>query len=336
MERACRRNKMKTQEIWKAVEEDTQGTIVKRLVYTKSKRRFFCAYDHEKNQPIFIVEFDRSEIPDSVSFPKTKGLSFHHRLFGDEPQEKTSIGMYLNDAQYKDFFHQMVDDLIAFLKYGAKTVTFPLFQQRIVQWVRFLEVNQGRSMNSEQQLGLYGELFFMRQHLFPIKNPKEVIACWSGADAAPKDFSFSSVLYEVKSKVQKNSMVHITSEKQLSRSEAPLYLIVQQFARRNTEPGHSLLTIIEEIRDWIDREKDAASTRSLFDHKLLQYGYSDLQSKEYAAVFYQIKETNVYEISDGFPKITTSDLPIGVSRVSYQIDLEQCEPFLKKDFSFLA
>jgi hypothetical protein len=40
-----------------------------------------------------------------------------------------------------------------------------------------------------------------------------------------------------------------------------------------------------------------------------------------------LTDRRLFEIRDGFPRITPNMLPVGVMKVSYEILLRECEPF---------
>ena len=55
------------------------------------------------------------------------------------------------------------------------------------------------------------------------------------------------------------------------------------------------------------------------------YGYAKLP--EYEANTWVLNKRGYFRVGDGFPRITSADLPPGVEAVQYSIKLESCEGF---------
>jgi hypothetical protein len=84
--------------------------------------------------------------------------------------------------------------------------------------------------------------------------------------------------------------------------------------------------IIGKIREALSDDVDAAV---LFEQKLRDSGCLDVHFEKYMTL-YLIKENDFFEVSDKFPKITSSGLPEGVGDVSYSIVLSSCDKFKRK------
>jgi hypothetical protein len=90
--------------------------------------------------------------------------------------------------------------------------------------------------------------------------------------------------------------------------------------RLGTDRGISVPELVEEILDHTD---DTAMFRRL----LASVGYRDSSRKVYERRRFEIKETRIYEVRGGFPRITASCLTgdatlAGLGPVNYSIDLD--------------
>lgn len=104
------------------------------------------------------------------------------------------------------------------------------------------------------------------------------------------------------------------------------YLVVHTLASATAkdEGAFTLNALVGIIRDdQADNASDA--TRDLFETLLFQTGY--IPYDEYEEKFFKLLSTRIYEIREGFPRILPDAIPPGIGRVSYQINLENLEPF---------
>ena len=60
--------------------------------------------------------------------------------------------------------------------------------------------------------------------------------------------------------------------------------------------------------------------------KLAAAGYAELQ--EYENPKFVVSEERLYTVTSGFPKLIRSTIPQGVSKVRYQLDIEQIKDYL--------
>jgi len=59
-----------------------------------------------------------------------------------------------------------------------------------------------------------------------------------------------------------------------------------------------------------------------FDIRLAELGYTD--RPEYEHLRFAVQNIRYYPVTEAFPRIMLSQLPAGVSRVTYDLDLLQC------------
>jgi Putative PD-(D/E)XK family member, (DUF4420) len=64
---------------------------------------------------------------------------------------------------------------------------------------------------------------------------------------------------------------------------------------------------------------------------LLAAGYADIDAELYRGWPYQPIGSRFFRVSPGFPRLTRSSVPQGVTEASYRIDLRAIQPHLIED-----
>jgi hypothetical protein len=60
---------------------------------------------------------------------------------------------------------------------------------------------------------------------------------------------------------------------------------------------------------------------------LLEAGWLDSHSQQYGNDRYALSRRQCFHVVDDFPRLTSSNLPSGVSRVTYNVDLSTCDAY---------
>ena len=118
--------------------------------------------------------------------------------------------------------------------------------------------------------------------------------------------------------------VKISSAEQLTPQANRMHLHVLTFgkASEKNDDTYSLPDIVHEIRTILIQSPEALE---LFSELLLDVGYVD--SQHYESYVYTLIDENTYEVKEGFPRITTSNVPSGIVKINYNISLEDCAGF---------
>jgi hypothetical protein len=85
--------------------------------------------------------------------------------------------------------------------------------------------------------------------------------------------------------------------------------------------GRSLPDCVERLRDIVRGNNDAERALS---ERLLSAGYFDGHAEQYSRRFLHV-DTRVVEVVEGFPRLTPSRVPQGVTRAAYEIDLDRAQ-----------
>jgi hypothetical protein len=182
-----------------------------------------------------------------------------------------------------------------------------------------------KGLLTEQEIrGLFGELTFLHQELIP-RFGANAVALWNGPEGSPQDFAIGSAVVEIKTRSGAGpTRIQISSPDQLWPLLPEMYLGVYYLALV-TDPGQgkSLKTLVDLVRS----EVDVAGFRETFESRLEAVGYLDLP--DYSAEFFLAGPLESYEVRQGFPMIGPGSVPDGVDHVTYAIQLDRCQPFLK-------
>lgn len=184
-------------------------------------------------------------------------------------------------------------------------------------------------LSKEQQLGLYGELLFLRS-LLHVVGPAGVIG-WTGRNIEipdRHDFRFKDIDLEVKT-TKRNQRIHmIHGMEQLHPSLGhTLYLLSIKLENAGLENGKSLVEIINDIRSFLD---GFAIEKKEFEERLLWTGYKDVDAEFYGEKLTLSNPPVVILVDDTFPKITkevlestlSSEKLSRISDVSYWVNVE--------------
>ena len=200
------------------------------------------------------------------------------------------------------------------------------FLARTWRWHRLLQGGRDSRLSDQEQKGLIGELVVLVRHILPALGGTDAVRCWTGPLGSPHDFEISHMHVEAKARGSSVPIVNISSEFQLdsSRSDA-LFLHVTEvgIAAQGTANACTLTDVAKRSRSDIGEEDMVAV--ELFEHRLTAVGFN--WTDDYSDKLWLIAAESMYEVREGFPRITPAMFPSGVGNVGYAIALADCEPF---------
>jgi hypothetical protein len=282
---------------------------------------------------MFVLEVDPLTIAGLKDLPSTRGIESRviPARTGVNP---ASIEIALMDSRFADVFDALIAD-VADAVAGTRDDGAAVAQLvgRLRRWQRFLEVSPS-GLGVEAQRGLYGELWFLREHILDHLALGSGVGAWTGPRGAPQDFQLSGgVAVEVKATASKQpQQVRIANERQLDDTGIEVLILYYVSLDEREGGGESLPSAVELVRQRLAPEP---ATGDLFEERLLLSGYADVHSLKYVDRGYSVREARAFHVRDGFPRITERDLPNGVGDVQYAIDVLACRPYQMED-RFLA
>lgn len=233
----------------------------------------------------------------------------------------------LTNNQYSEIFSVLCEDLIlavSEIKESSKIIKTILNQ--LGKW-RALFDNIGRGgLQSQEQQGLYGELFFLRKLLIFFLDSFDVIKGWVGSDKALRDFQYQKCAVEVKTTCANNHQkLHISSERQLDETFLEHLFLYHLSVEVSNKNGETLNSIVENIGTIISENVFAYN---MFNAKLMEAGYFSQDAELYNERSYKVRKESSYSVTNNFPRIKESELRNGVGDVDYTIIADMCTDYL--------
>ena len=222
----------------------------------------------------------------------------------------------------RDLFLALCETLIVSLDPVTEAaVALAVALAHLKRWKAFLSGRDPRLLSPEEVRGLFGELQYLQRLLAAPMAEKDAIDSWQGADRAQHDFSFGNTAVEIKALTGKErNSVRISSEDQLECLNDHLFLRIYRLSvMPESDQAISLNMLVSRIEAKL---KEAASIER-FTASLAAYGYGYML--DYDQPRFVVSEIRNYRVTDGFPRLVRSELPDGLMRVSYDIQLESIE-----------
>lgn len=190
-------------------------------------------------------------------------------------------------------------------------------QNRFIKWKELFILARSSGLSPEKQLGLFGEIFFLKKLIKQTHQIKDCLTIWIGPDNGIRDFEKDNCAIEVKTtKTHNQQKIHINSERQLdTRLLDDLFLFHLSVEQRNSEE-FSLNTLVDEIVSMIG---DNVICQNLFKLKLINVGYFEHHRNQYQNTSFLIRDEELFCVNDDFPRIEEKDLMKGVGDVKYSI-----------------
>lgn len=307
--------------VWNALAEINQSSGWEAVfVTTCGDCKIMAGRHYPENEEALIVGFKLESSPNSKLLPKGKG--FHVESISDVSLDSNYkwIGLIRATSANIEIFLGMIRDIINILikKAGLpQSNVFSLFIGRIRAWQEFMSRSQ-KELSSEAEIGLYGELVFLKYLLLNGVEPFSALDSWLGPMGGLQDFVFRYGAIEVKSTLaEKGFPAKILSLEQLDDSTiTPLYFGA---VRLKTQlGGESLPMLIEMISEILSSQPSLQD--DLFS-RLLVAGYHDSHQENYTRCFV-VKEIRIVLVDSNFPRLIPANVPIGIKTAKYEIDID--------------
>ena len=274
-------------------------------------------------QPLTIVELAGDHTQEFLREPVIlRGIAVDLRA-GERPGVQRLV-LALQQRVDADLFRSLCETLIAALvPVVDPAVGIAVALTHLRRWKSFLAGRRGGILTPEEVRGLFGELLMLRELHARLLTHREAVDSWTGADRVQHDFVFRNRAVEVKSLSGKErNAVRISSEDQLEVASGRLFLVVRKLAENSeAQEARSLNALVHEI----ETELPDADALEEFQRRLAAAGYLPLP--DYDSPRYVQAGIATYAVTDGFPRLVRSDIPHGIARVAYDLELEAIAPF---------
>ena len=239
----------------------------------------------------------------------------------DETQpDKMLLLICLVDNSLSSIFAVLCEDLFNSVSDVRKEKELvKSLQNRFLKWKELFELARSPGLSPEKQIGLFGELFLLKELFVETGNFAECLNIWVGPDTGIRDFEKNNNAIEVKTtQTHNHQKIKISSERQLDTTLLEnLFLFHLSLEKRNGNEN-SLNKIVSELFSIIDDNKLLSN---VLKRKLISVGYFKHHESCYENISYLIRGEDFYKVTEHFPRIEEKDLMKGVGDVKYSIVL---------------
>jgi hypothetical protein len=325
--------------IWRILEESSvkeskEGIIIRRIS-PDDPYDLFLGYEKPANRRLFLIRINKENYTEFRQLPSMQGFEISPVNLNEESQDTIIVGFILNNPVFMDIFSTLCEDIYkTVISENNPSIMVKGVINRLLMWHQFLQTFGCQGLSLEYQRGLYGELRFLRDVLFPKIGIKNALSAWKGPIKGNQDFLISGTAVEVKTSIAKqHQKILIASEQQLDNGGLNALYIYHLSLREVDNNGETLAGIIDQIRNEIDLHKGPVHE---FEEQLFKAGYLDKYRFKYEASGYTDRAISIFLVRENFPRIVEKDLKSGVGDVQYSIDLSSCVPFKVNETDFLS
>jgi hypothetical protein len=273
------------------------------------------------NEECMLVRFPSVKIPLAEKLPE--GIGFAVERVDPHGDGKTWLALTRKDSGSIDLYASMVSDVIMAMDHegaSGEDRLLRVFLGRVRAWQEFMRKGR-QALNPEAEIGLIGELSFLDAILKAGFPSLHAVEAWMGPFDGIQDFEIGTGAVEVKATASSSGFpVKIGSIEQLDDSiRKPLFIAGVKLIQR--ESGLNLPDFVEIVRE---RMKNDAEAARLLAERLLAAGYHDSYGDRYPRRF-SLDGWRILEVTENFPRIVSGNVPIGIRRVIYEIDLDRVQ-----------
>lgn len=305
--------------IWET-QKPTGDIIIKTKIEDIPHLNSYAATNHITGQHLYILSVSKNvEIPELKNY-RFKGVE----IFIVETDISRELNIYLLDNDLKDIFSLFIQNVLEDIAQSVtqnEAVTKTL--NVISKWKKLFDKINFNGLSIEQQKGLIGELLFINHLLDNRKSPTTILNAWTGPDFEDKDFVFGATGVEIKLTSSKYPKIKITNEGQLDAQNLNELFLILYTVEDVKENGFTLNSLIGQTQQKLSSN---IYELKFFNERLMLFGYFEDDKEHYNKMF-SLKKAYSYSVSEEFPKIIKSQLPVGIYNTSYFIELSAVENF---------
>lgn len=273
------------------------------------------------NAEAILLGFPCARLAPAEKLPEGQGFSVERAV--SDSAGLLRLALTRRAAGSTELFAAMACDVVGALDEAAaagsaEPTLLQVFLGRVGAWQEFMRKGS-QSLSAEAEIGLVGELTLLRAIIDEGVPVASAIESWVGPLDGVRDFEIGTGALEVKATLSAAGFpAKIGSLEQLDDSaRQPLFLAGARL--RQGETGQNLPELVAEMRDVAAGEAEAVR---LFSERLIAAGYFDAHADRYIRRF-TLVDTRVVEVKEGFPRLTPGSVPLGVTKATYEIDLDK-------------
>lgn len=276
-----------------------------------------------KGQYLFLVDAPAAGLPERRSIPSLAGIK---TAIATE-NGRGKLVLLLNDRLNWELFHALCLDLVQSTCAVKNEMSGgAIILRRLQRWQEFLRKERRDILSLEQIKGLIGELLFLKDSVAVVCGWEQAVMSWKGPEDAPQDFAVHDTAVEVKCQSgATRPTVRVSSVEQLNPQLPKGFLVVFTLATAEREDARafSLNGIVSAIRKALANSSESARER--FEDLIYLAGY--VISDRYEEFVFQVTDMQCFRLTEGFPRLKSLNVPEGIDKVTYHLNLEACAPF---------
>ena len=319
---------MNPADVWNQLEKDPRIVDVKgrvqRRIMLGARRNFFLGLEIPSRDRILILRVSAKSIEGQPIIPDSRGLVVRVAL-RDGASDEAEVVLALKDPEYEGIFDLLVDDLVSVAEEQTdERDGVTQFLARLANWQQLLRRLGSGGLSREAQIGLWGELWVLREVVGPVAGVQGAVDGWRGPLGADQDFQLGGICIEVKASTATSlESLAISSERQLDVPDDVQLILFGLSLDARPKHGETLPEIVQSVR----AKASEIGILHLLDPRLELAGYSNTDNETYGEVGYTVRSIKAFRVECGFPRIVAADLPNGITDVSYVIALTSCDEF---------
>jgi hypothetical protein len=201
---------------------------------------------------------------------------------------------------------------------------------RLGHWKRFFQRGPHTGLTRDEYIGLFGELSFLDRVLLAAISPEVAVSAWQAPLGTNQDFLFGPRAVEVKTTTGNDlDRVKISNIRQLDPTGLE-NLFLARFAFDFREgAGITLSQLADHI--YHKFRQLSPETTAIYADRLLNAGYHPSVSGEFDNYGFTLRKYDFFSVDERFPSLLESEMPSGVSDVSYTLNLASATAFLTQE-----
>jgi hypothetical protein len=224
----------------------------------------------------------------------------------------------LEDSSRRDLFSTISADVVAAAALADRTEAHDQFLARLDAWRQFLR-DRRDGLSRPETIGVIGELIVLERLL--ATDPHRLTS-WQAPVDGLHDFQSNGHALEVKAGLGPSSSITISRLDQLDTTGVRR-LDLLHVRLIETLDGRLLRDIIAAVSDALP---DDFSRRS-FENALLRRGLLPGDDSARSTPRVQLRSIDAYAVSDGFPRLIRSALPIAITEATYTLEVRAISAF---------
>jgi hypothetical protein len=274
-----------------------------------------------------------------LSLPRNMKLNIN-----DDIKEYISIQYYdlsnhLIVTLVEDRFYDVFNAFIVSVFFKVKAIPQPVdVANEIVKsyfdWSEFFKEKLDNRLSLTDLLGIIGELFFLRREIIKANAllVNDILKAWMGPYGKGHDFVFDDFDVEIKTIEYSKTEIVISSEYQLESIAGKRLELKVLKTEINGGQGEKLSEFIEKIRNSVIEK---LGDLSILFRGLQKHGISIHNMKDYDNYVFKIKDEITYDCNlDGFPKLTSENIPKEISSLNYRLKTNLLGDFITEQITF--